>query len=170
MQIKVLAGDYMDEVKNLLLMKFEEVQRRIILVLNQLSDEEVNWRPNDSSNSIANLLVHISGNINERISNGINNKDIVRNRDEEFEEMYRTKQELIELTNGSFQEIIETTKCMTEITLMKTQLVRAKERTNLDILLQCATHFSEHLGQIFYISKILKDREYVTTSIPKKST
>ncbi|WP_198027763.1 DUF1572 family protein [Paenibacillus forsythiae] len=55
--------------------------------MDQLSDEQVNWRPNDSSNSIANLMVHISGNINERISKGINNKDFIRNRDEEFEEL-----------------------------------------------------------------------------------
>lgn len=158
----------MDVVKNLLVTKFEEIHRRIILVLNQLSDEQVNWRPNESSNSIANLIVHISGNINERISKGMNNKDFIRNRDEEFEELYRTKQELIEITNGSFREIIETTRCMTEETFLKTQLVRDRERTNLDMLIQCGTHFSEHMGQIFYIGKLIKGREYVTTSVPKK--
>jgi hypothetical protein len=159
----------MEVIKNLLSNKFEEIQRRIILVLDQLCDEEVNWCPNESSNSIANLIVHIRGNINERITKGIHNKEISRNRDEEFEEIYRTKQELMNITNGSFDEIIETTKIMTEETLMKTQLVRNKERTNLDMLIQCATHFSEHLGQVLYIGKMIKDREYITTSIPKKS-
>ncbi|NGM83786.1 DUF1572 domain-containing protein [Paenibacillus sp. 7124] len=158
----------MDVVKSILIAKFEEIQRRIIFVLDQLSDEQVNWRPNESSNSIANLIVHISGNINERIARGINKKDVTRNRDEEFEELYRTKQELIQLTNVSLLEIIETTKSMTEETFMKTQIVRDRERTNWDVLIQCATHFSEHLGQVFYIGKMIKDREYVTTSVPKK--
>ncbi|MGO4532838.1 DUF1572 family protein [Paenibacillus sp. 2TAF8] len=158
----------MEEVIKLLSKKFEEIQRRIVLVLDQLSDEQVNWRPNESSNSIANLIIHIRGNINERITKGIHNKGISRNRDEEFEVIYRTKQDLINITNGSFDEIIETTKIMTKESLMKTQLVRNKERTNLDMLIQCATHFSEHMGQVLYIGKMIKDREYVTTSIPKK--
>ncbi|MNC38963.1 DinB superfamily protein [compost metagenome] len=158
----------MEMVKNLLVTKFEEIQKRLISVLDQLSDEQVNWRPNDSSNSIANLVVHISGNISERISKGMNNRDYIRNRDQEFEELYRTKQDLIELITDSFREAIETTRYMTEETLLKTQLVRDRERTNIDILIQCATHFSEHLGQIFYIAKMLKDGEYATTSVPKK--
>lgn len=158
----------MEEVIKLLSNKFEEIQRRIILVLDQLSDEQVNWRPNESSNSIANLIIHIRGNINERITKGIHNKEICRNRDEEFEDIYRTKQDLINITNGSFDEIIETAKMMTKESLMKTQLVRNKERTNLDMLIQCAAHFSEHMGQVLYIGKMVKDREYVTTSIPKK--
>lgn len=146
-------GDLMDVVKSILIAKFEEIQRRIVLVLDQLSDEQVNWRPNESSN---------------RVSKGINNKDYTRNRDEEFEELYRTKQELIQITNVSLRELIETTKSMIEETFMKTQLVRDRERTNLDVLIQCATHFSEHMGQVFYIGKMIKDREYVTTSVPKK--
>ncbi|WP_339322133.1 DUF1572 family protein [Paenibacillus sp. FSL W8-0194] len=48
-------------------------------------------------------------------------------------------------------------------------MVRNKERTNLDMILQCATHFSEHLGQIMYIGKLIKNNEYVMTSIPKKN-
>lgn len=158
----------MDMIKNLLVTKFEEIHRRIIFVLNQLSDDEVNWRPNDSSNSIANLIIHISGNISERISKGINHKHFIRNRDEEFEELNRTKQELVEITNESFHEIIETARRMTEEAFMKTQLVRNRERTNLDMFIQCASHYSEHLGQVFYIAKMLKGRDYVTTTIPKK--
>ncbi|MGM0884051.1 MAG: DinB family protein [Bacillota bacterium] len=159
----------MEEIKNLLLRKFEEIQRRILLVLEQLSDEEVNWRPNESSNSIANLIVHISGNVNERIIKGIHKKGINRNRDEEFEDLCRTKQELMDITNESFNEVIETITSITKEAWLKTQMVRNKERTHLDMLIQCATHFSEHMGQILYIGKIIKNSEYVMTSIPKKN-
>jgi uncharacterized damage-inducible protein DinB len=158
----------MDNIKDLLLKKFEEIEKRIILVLDQLSDEQVNWCPNEASNSITNLIVHIEGNINERINKGISNKDYTRNRDAEFEGIYRNKSELIDITEKSFDELIDTTRNMTEETLLRTQLVRNRERTNLEILLQCATHISEHMGQIFYIGKIILDDKYVTTTIPKK--
>ena len=48
------------------------------------------------------------------------------------------------------------------------QQVRGKERSNLDILHQCATHYSEHMGQIFYIAKQCLAVQYKATSIYKQ--
>jgi hypothetical protein len=64
--------------------------------------------------------------------------------------------------------LVQTARGATEQTLMQTQRVRGKERANADILMQCAAHFSEHLGQVLYIGKLLKGSDYVTTSIPRK--
>ncbi|MCM3748096.1 DUF1572 domain-containing protein [Paenibacillus pasadenensis] len=143
----------MEEIRELLIMKFDEIQKRIILVLDQLNDAEVNWYPNESSNSIANLVVHISGNVNERILNGIQKLEVTRHRDEEFKVLYKTKGELIQITRLSFKQIIETVKSMNKEDWFKMQLVRNKERTHLDVLFQCATHFSEHMGQIFILER-----------------
>lgn len=159
----------MDVITDVLAEKFIDIEKRILFVLNQLNDEEANWRPNDSSNSIANLIIHIVGNIKERISNGIHNKVYIRDRDQEFETTYLTILELKTLLKENFTELIETTKTIDQETLNRTQMIRNKERTNLEILFQSSTHFSEHLGQILYIAKILLDNKYATTSIPKKS-
>jgi hypothetical protein len=158
----------MEEVKELLVTKFQEIEKRIKLVLDQLSDDEVNWRPNESSNSIANLIIHIDGNIGERISKGINKKDYTRHRDEEFEPVTKEKSEIIEILEKSFYELIETTRGMTDGLMSQTQMIRNKERTNLDILIQSVTHFSEHLGQVLYIGKLVRNHDYISTSIPKK--
>jgi uncharacterized damage-inducible protein DinB len=158
----------MEWIRNYLTQKFEEIQRRLLAVIDQLNDEELNWRPNEESNSIANLVVHIEGNIKERIGQGIHHREYARDRDSEFEKMTRTKQQLISIVNESFGELVETARRATERTLMQTQQVRGRERTNADILMQCAAHFSEHLGQVLYIGKLLKGGEYVTTSIPRK--
>jgi uncharacterized damage-inducible protein DinB len=158
----------MDEIKIILRVKFEEIRRRILLVLDQLDDQQVNWRPNESSNSIANLIIHISANISERISKGMNHKEYRRNRDAEFEAIYKTKHELVVIMNQSFDEIIMTLETMDEIRFQKTQTVRNRERSNLDMFIQCVAHFSEHMGQIFYIGKMINDDNYITTSVPKK--
>lgn len=157
----------MDEVQDWLIHKFEEIEHRIMLVIDQLDDDQLNWRPNESSNSISNLLIHINGNMNERIGSGILKKEVTRNRDEEFESVYKSKADLKTLTQNLFRELIETTNRMTDETFRETQRIRNKERTNREILLQCAAHFSEHLGQILYIGKMLLDESYETTSIPK---
>lgn len=158
----------MEPVREPLLKKFEEIQRRTLSVIDQLTEEDLNWRPNESSNSIANLVVHIQGNVNERILNGIHQKGIARNRDEEFDIVLKSKDELISITNNTYKIVTESVQTISDETWLRTQLVREKERTNLDILLQCATHFSEHLGQMMYIAKMVKNQDYKTTSIPRK--
>jgi uncharacterized damage-inducible protein DinB len=157
----------MDILKEVLIGKFEEIERRILLVLAQLNNEQVNWRPNESSNSIANLIVHMRGNIRERIGKGILNEEYTRERDQEFTQLNKNQSELKETTTATVSEIIQTIKDMSEETLKKTQLVRNRERTNLEILVQCATHYSEHMGQILYIGKMLLDDKYTTTSMPR---
>lgn len=158
----------MEAIKDLLLKKFDEIQKRTLSVIDQLDDDDLNWRPNESSNSIANLVVHIQGNVNERILNGIQRMSINRNRDEEFDVVIKSKDEIIDMTNSTYKNVIETLETISDETWMKSQLVRGKERSNLDVILQCATHFSEHLGQMMYIAKMRKNHDYQSTSIPRK--
>jgi len=156
-------------VKQNLLSKFEQIRNRMILVIDQLTDDQVNWRPNKESNSIANLIVHIEGNIQERISSKILGEPNKRNRDQEFDEnIDRTKEELKEAISKSFQLIINSLSTMTEADMLKVISIKNTDYTVLDIFLMSTSHFSEHLGQILYIAKTLLDEQYVTTSIPKK--
>jgi len=140
----------------------------MLLAIHQLNDEELNWRPNDSSNSIAILIVHIRGNIDERIVSGIQGHAIIRDRDAEFEPKHLSKEELTKLTEESFLIATSTVAQLNEKHWQQTQLVRGKERSHLDMLFQCAAHFSEHMGQILYIAKLLKDDAYIATSIPRR--
>ncbi|TVY07785.1 DinB family protein [Paenibacillus cremeus] len=157
----------MESIQLLLAQKFGDIENRITQALDQLNDEQVNWRPNESSNSIANLIIHMCGNLNERVGKGILQKPYSRDRDQEFEYTYTAKKELLDLMRATFEETIITTSQATDDMLEATQTVRQNERTNLDILLQCATHMSEHLGQILYIGKMLLDEQYISTSIPR---
>uniref|UniRef100_UPI003555EED8 DUF1572 family protein n=1 Tax=Alicyclobacillus tolerans TaxID=90970 RepID=UPI003555EED8 len=43
-----------------------DLQRRWVNALKQFNDDDVNWRVNDMSNSIANLVVHVVGNLHQR--------------------------------------------------------------------------------------------------------
>ncbi|MFC5448672.1 DUF1572 family protein [Paenibacillus aestuarii] len=158
----------MNEIKVILKDRIDAIEKRILLVLEQLDDQQVNWRPNESSNSISNLIIHINGNMKERIGSGMNHVPFVRNRDDEFEEQFKTQAELIEITKSLFSELRETLVAMSDERFAQTQKIGDRELTNLAIFIQCATHFSEHMGQILYIAKIIKDGEYVTTSVPKK--
>lgn len=148
-----------------LVKKFQEIERRILLVMEQLSEEQLNWKPNEQSHRIANLVLHIEGNIKERIAKGILNQNIVRDREAEFSAVFISKAELTTMVEGNFNFLIDIVSKLTDRELEQTQLVRNKEQTNIDILHQCAAHYSEHMGQIFYIAKLCLNESYKSTSI-----
>lgn len=145
--------------------KFEEIRNRILKALQQLNDEQVNWRPDDTSHSISILIKHVEGNIQERIIKGILHQDVQRNRDDELKLTYIKRSELEKVIQDRLEFVIDTVKNITDEELEQKQLVRNRERTNLDMLHQCAAHYSEHMGQIFYIAKQILQENYKSTSI-----
>lgn len=148
-----------------LLKKFEEIRKRMLNAVNQLNDEQLNWRPNDSSHSISTLVRHIEGNIKERVLKGILHQEIQRNREEELTHTFVRKSELVAIIEERFQLIIDTIRTISDETLEQKQMVRNGERTNLDMLHQCTAHFSEHMGQVFYIAKQCLEGDYKSTSL-----
>ena len=145
--------------------KFGEIQRRTLLAIDQLSDTQLNLKPNESSLNIPNLLRHIEGNIQERIIKGILKDDVTRDREKEFSVTFMTKGEAKLLIQNNLQIVIDLTKNIKDETLEEFQIVRGRERTNLDMLHQCAAHYSEHMGQIFYITKQCLQEKYKSTSV-----
>src|SRR6266404_4257129 len=64
----------------------EEYLPKIERCLEQLTDQQVWWRANESSNSIGNLILHISGNARQWIACGLGGEPDDRKRDAEFAE------------------------------------------------------------------------------------
>ncbi|MDN4600618.1 DinB family protein [Paenibacillus sp. F6_3S_P_1C] len=152
-----------------LISKFEEIRDTLKKGIDQLGDDELNYRPNYESNTIANLVVHIEGNIYQRIGTGIHGHQDIRARDNEFSrELYVSKEELINRIDKSFKLLIESIKDLENEDLLRTIEVRGKAKTIYEILQQCASHYSEHLGQILYLTKLCLGSSYNTTSIYKK--
>lgn len=147
-------------------LKFKEIHTTLIKALNQLDDQQVNWRTNEQSNSIANLVVHIQGNINQRIGSSILGHLDHRNRDSEFDtELYVPKVELIEIVKDSFDLAIHAVENLSAADLITMHKIRDTEKTTYEVLAQCIAHFSEHLGQVLYIAKICLGEDYQTTSM-----
>lgn len=158
----------LETLQSWLVNKFKEIERRWLAAVEQLGEEQLNWRPNEGSNSIANLVVHIRGNVAERISAGIHGEHATRDRDAEFESVVLNKADLIVLVREAFGLVVRVVENMTPQQFAGTQMVRGQLRTNFDVLLQCATHFSERLGQVLYVAKLCLDEKYETTSVPKR--
>ncbi|WP_141504272.1 DinB family protein [Paenibacillus luteus] len=151
--------------KEWLILKFEEIRKRILKAVDQLDEEQLNWSPDETSHSIAVLIFHLNGNIQERIVKGILLQKSDHNRADELVSNYVQKKMLEQTVQDGFQLVIDTIRSLSDERLMQTQQVRSRKRTNLDMLHQCAAHYSEHMGQIFYIAKQCLKGNYKSTSI-----
>src|SRR4030095_5478991 len=66
-----------------------EAHEKIVHCLNQLDDDQVNWRPFEQQNSIANALLQLCGNVREWIIAGGEQRPDTRHRPGEFSDRGR---------------------------------------------------------------------------------
>lgn len=149
--------------------KLRDLRRRAALAIGRLTDEDVNWRPNEESNSIANLVVHMAGNLHQRLESGIGGAPDQRDRDSEFNSRAPvSRDQVLEILNQSFFKADEILAAVTEERLSEPQRIRDREVTVADVLFTVATHLSEHVGQILYIAKLRLGAGFGNLSIPHK--
>ena len=83
----------------------EDLLPKIKAAVALLSEEELWWRPNPQSNSVGNMLLHLSGNVRQWIISGVGQAPDRRQRDLEFvEQGPMPTQELMERLENTVAE------------------------------------------------------------------
>lgn len=137
---------------------FEESYVRIDKCLNVLSEEEIWFRPNDSMNSVGNLILHLCGNARQWICNGLTDQPDFRERNEEFKPENRcSKSELKQLMHQLNIDILASFKKLNEADLFTERPVQVFSESGFSILIHVIEHFSYHTGQITLLTKLLKN-------------
>src|SRR5687768_16830692 len=76
--------------------------------LERLDEADVWWRPNEASNSIGNLVLHLCGNLTQWIIGGVGGHPSVRHRQQEFDERtHIPARELLERLHAVVKETDE---------------------------------------------------------------
>lgn len=146
-------------VQDIIVRLYDESLPRILKCLDQLDNEQVWWRPNESSNSIGNLVLHLNGNVNQWIHAGLGNFPDQRKRQTEFDERkIIDKGELADLLTDTMQRVKSIIEEISEEELIQTRKVQTFQASGVSILIHVTEHFSYHTGQIAYITKMLMDK------------
>lgn len=125
--------------------------------LERLSDSEIWWRPNDESNSIGNLLLHLEGNARQWILSGIGGATDSRVRDSEFEERRELpREELLGKLRATLAEIDEVLAALEPGSLLETRRIQGLDVNVLHAIFHVVEHFAMHTGQVIHITKMLK--------------
>src|SRR5690349_8931758 len=88
----------------------------------QLEEKDFHFQPNETSNSIAVIIQHVSGNMMSRWTNFLteDGEKTWRARDEEFEEQTHSREQLIDIWNKGWDCMLQSLRSLTENDLLKT--------------------------------------------------
>ncbi|MFF3021570.1 DUF1572 family protein [Gottfriedia sp. NPDC057948] len=137
--------------------------------MDQLNNEELHIQPSSESNSISIIVKHLSGNMISRWTDFLttDGEKPWRNRDVEFEGIYQSKDELLADWNKGWNVVFNTLKSLQEEDVLKTIKIRGEDHTVLQAIHRQISHYGNHIGQIVYIAKLIKNDEFKSLSIPK---
>lgn len=135
--------------------RLSECHERITHCLDQLNDAQVWWRPHESMNSIANLVLHLSGNLRQWIVSAVGGAADVRNRPQEFSAQGPiSKNELLEQLNTVVTEADAALGRFDETQLLASRRIQGFDGTVLSAIFGCLTHLSGHTQEIIYITRL----------------
>ena len=132
----------------------EEYPASIERAISSLTDEQIWWRPNEGSNSIGNLMLHLAGNVRQWIVAGVGRQPNERNRQQEFDERRKIpKHELLARLTSVLAEADAVLAKLREGELSEARQIQGADTTVMKAVFHVVEHFSMHTGQIQWIAK-----------------
>ena len=135
----------------------------------QLTDEQLFIEANSESNSIATLVKHLRGNMLSRWTDFLttDGEKEWRKRDEEFENDISTREELLQKWQEGWSCLFKALDSISDDDLSKVIYIRNQGHTILEAINRQLSHYPYHIGQIVFIGKMLRAKNWNSLSIPK---
>ena len=131
-----------------------EYPRKLRLALEAMPPDRLWWRPNVSSNSAGNLLLHLAGNVRQWIVSGVGGAPDVRTRDAEF-----AAQEgpalavLLERLEATCAEACAVLAALEPEALLAPREIQGRTTTVCAAVYHVVEHFAGHTGQLILLAK-----------------
>jgi uncharacterized damage-inducible protein DinB len=119
-----------------------------------LGDEELWLRPNQESNAVGNLVLHLCGSTRHFLGRGVGGSDYRRDRKAEFlERGPLPRAQLLAVLDETLAEAERVLAGLSEERLLETTERAGDSHTVLALLLRVSHHWAVHTGQIVYVAK-----------------
>src|SRR3989442_13419115 len=124
---------------------FEHHWPRLRACVESLSDEQVWWRPNEASNSIGNLILHLNGNVRQWLVSSFRGSDDTRDRPAELRErQVIPASALLETLGTTLNEASDVLASLSESDLLTTFEIQGYTVSGLEAAYQGAEYFGLH--------------------------
>lgn len=161
---EVISGVFVEQARG----EFRYNLKKIVHCLEQLSDEDVWWRPFEEANSLQNIVLHLCGNVCQWIISGIGGATDIRNRPEEFADRRPIpKKELVERLTAVMAEADDVLAKVNADCILDPRRIQGFDETVLSAIVGTVTHFVGHTHQIVYIARQRLGNAYRFYWVPK---
>jgi hypothetical protein len=138
----------------------EQYWPRLHGCVESLTAEHTWWRPNEASNSIGNLILHLNGNVRQWLVASFNGVEDTRDRPAEFAERHVIPPAaLLERLGATMHEASTVLSRLTDADLLRTFHIQGYTVSGLHAVYQVVEHFGLHYGQILYITKLVRGED-----------
>jgi hypothetical protein len=152
-----LAKLFLDHSRKRLI---EEHWPRLKACVEPMTTEQIWWRPNEASNSIGNLILHLSGNVTQWLVASFNRDKDRRDRPAEFSARGGlTAAELLDRLGATIADAEKVLNRLTAEELLAPYEIQGYHVRGLDAVYQVVEHFGLHYGQLAYIVKSLSGKD-----------
>jgi uncharacterized damage-inducible protein DinB len=136
--------------------------------MRQLSEAELSAPGPNGGNSIAIVCWHLSGNLRSRFTDFLTSdgEKLWRQREEEFAARTVSRDELLAKWEQGWQAVLGTLDTLSDEQLGHTVTIRGQGLRVHEALHRSVAHAAYHVGQIVYVAKSLRGREWSYLSIP----
>ncbi len=126
--------------------------------VDELTEEQLWWRPNEQTNSVGNLVLHVSGSMRHYLSRGVGGIEYHRDRPAEFAERGPVpKAELLATFDETITQAATTLDSFDSSRFLEPTDEQNYVPTVFDLIFNIAIHLATHTGQIVYVTKMLKE-------------
>ncbi len=137
---------------------FEDSIQRLKKCLNFLTEAEIWYKPNEQSNSVGNLCLHLCGNARQWLMSGLGGHEDIRQRQLEFDEKGPlASAQLVGMLDQLQVDLEEVLSKVTAEDLIGSYRVQGFEESGFGIVMHVVEHFSYHVGQVTYFVKAHKN-------------
>ena len=137
--------------------------------MNQLTDEELFWKYNEASNSIAIMVKHLWGNMMSRWTNFLTSdgEKEWRKRDEEFEMEECSRADLLKLWDEGWGCLFKALDSITDENFDSLVYIRNQGHSVPEAINRQMMHYAYHVGQLVFVGRMIKGEDWNSLSIPK---
>lgn len=139
----------------------------------QLKDEEFFVTLDEEANSIAVVMKHMAGNMFSRWTDFLttDGEKPDRNRDMEFViEENATKDDVLNYWERGWACVFAALEPLTLRDFEKRVMIRGEEHTIVQAINRQLTHYAYHIGQIVFLAKHFRSRDWSSLSIPRNKS
>ena len=161
-----LARHYLDEARR----QFLGHKRLAESAFAQLRDEEFFVTIDEEANSIATLVKHIAGNARSRFTDFLttDGEKPDRHRDQEFElSANTTRADVMRRWEEGWNIVLSVLESLKSEDVERTVTIRGQPHTVLQAVNRQVAHYAYHVGQIVFLAKHLRSRDWKSLSVPK---